>query len=115
MLTGTEFVQLTRLREDLIMGDYPEIMTIDQAAEMLQVSTRTVHRMVKQGKMPGRQVGSQWRFEREQLREWVRGDWKAKELRESLTQRELIDKEARRLGVDIPETPHPVRIQGWGV
>ena len=86
------------------MSDYPEIMTMDQAAEMLQVSTRTVHRMVKQGKMPGQQVGSQWRFEREQLREWVRGTWQPEDSRESLTQRELIEKEARRLGVDIPET-----------
>lgn len=86
------------------MGDYPEIMTMEQAAELLQVSTRTIHRMVQQGKMPGRQVGSQWRFEREQLHEWVRGEWHQRQPEESMTQRELIAKEARRLGVDIPET-----------
>jgi len=86
------------------MVDYPEIMTMEQAAEFLQVSTRTIHRMVSQGKMPGRQVGSQWRFEREQLHQWIRGEWPQRGPEESTTQRELIEKEARRLGVDIPET-----------
>jgi excisionase family DNA binding protein len=86
------------------MNELPEIMTIEQAADMLQVSARTIHRMVRKGQMPGRQVGSQWRFDRDQLRQWVRGEWKPTEKRRSLIQRELIEQEARRLGVDLPET-----------
>ena len=84
------------------MSEYPEILTMDQAAEFLQVSRRTIQRMVKAGEIPGRQVGNQWRFEREQLREWVRG--RNPEPRESISQRELVEREALRLGVDVPET-----------
>lgn len=79
----------------------PEILTLSQAAEYLQVSERTILRMLKDGRIPGRQVGTQWRFDREQLRAWVRGDEPDPEHRQS--QRELIEQERSRLGVDLPE------------
>lgn len=90
------------------MDAYPEILTMEQAAEYLQVSTRTLQRMVADGRIPGRQVGSQWRFDRDQLREWVRGEESSpaeKELAErKISQRELVEKESLRLGVEVPET-----------
>ena len=78
-----------------------EILTLSQAAEYLQVSERTILRMLKDGRVPGRQVGTQWRFDREQLRAWVRGEEPAPEHQQ--TQRELIEQERARLGVDLPE------------
>lgn len=87
------------------MNEYPEILTMEQAAAYLQVSTRTLQRMVTDGRVPGRQVGSQWRFDREQLREWVRGEESSPAEKEQATsQRELVEKESLRLGVDVPET-----------
>jgi excisionase family DNA binding protein len=87
------------------MANTPEILTMEQAAALLRVSTRTIQRMVKNGSMPGRQVGTQWRFDREQLREWVRGE-PARSLAsaERGAQRDLIEEERSRLGVDMPET-----------
>lgn len=84
------------------LPDLPEILTLEQAARFLQVSTRTIQRMVKDGRLPGRQVGSQWRFDREQLRAWVRGEHDPEQA--AATQRDLIEKERARLGVDMPET-----------
>lgn len=84
------------------MTEYPEIMTMQQAAEFLQISTRTLQRMVRSDEIPGRQVGSQWRFDRDQLREWVRGECTADAT--ARAQQELIEKEARKLGVDLPQT-----------
>jgi len=84
------------------MHDLPEIMTMEQAAGLLQVSTRTIQRMVKAGQIPGRQVGSQWRFDREQLRAWVRCELEVPAARED--QLDLIERERARLGVDLPET-----------
>lgn len=84
------------------MSNYPEILTLEQTAEFLQVSTRTIQRMIKENRLPGRQVGSQWRFDREQLRAWVRGEHDL-ELA-AAAQRELIERERARLGVDMPET-----------
>ena len=83
-------------------SDYPEILTLQQAAEMLQISDRTIQRMVKRGEMPGVRLGGQWRFERDQLKALVRGEWMPTP--EPKSQRELIEEESRRLGVDRPET-----------
>ncbi len=80
----------------------PEILTLEQAAAFLQVSPRTVQRLVAEGRMPGRQVGSQWRFDREQLREWVRGE--SGRRRAEPTGDALVESERRRLGVDLPGT-----------
>ena len=38
------------------MNEYPIILTLEQAAQMLQLSARTVQRMVSKGKMPGRRI-----------------------------------------------------------
>ena len=84
------------------MTDLPEILTMQQAAEYLQVSVRTLQRMVAAAEVPGRQVGRQWRFERSQLREWVRGEGAAAATERA--QRELMEKEAARFGLDQPET-----------
>ncbi|MBC8426910.1 helix-turn-helix domain-containing protein [bacterium] len=84
------------------MSDYPEILTLGQAAELLQVSERTIQRMVKRGEMPGTQIGGQWRFDRDQIKALVRGEWRPTP--DPLTQDELVEQETRRLGVDRPET-----------
>ena len=39
-----------------------EVMTLDQVAQYLQVSTRTVQRLIADGSLTGIKVGRQWRF-----------------------------------------------------
>jgi len=86
---------------------FPEILTLIQAAEMLQISERTLQRIVKKGEVPGIQVGGQWRFDRDQLLELVRGEWSPPQARES--GRSLVENESLRLGVEIPETLHDLQ------
>lgn len=50
-----------------------EILTIEEAADFLRLSKRSVYRLLKEGKIPATKVMHKWRFEREQLREWIRG------------------------------------------
>ena len=77
---------------------YSEILTLKQAAEMLQISERTIQRMLKAREIPGTQVGGQWRFDREQLLAMVRGEWKPEP-----DQVELAERESLVLGVEIPQ------------
>ena len=47
-------------------------MTLGEAAEMLQVSKRTLLRMIRQeGVPPFFKVGGQWRIRASQLKRWV--------------------------------------------
>jgi excisionase family DNA binding protein len=77
---------------------YSEILTLQQAAEMLQISERTIQRMLKAGEIPGAQIGGQWRFDREQLLAMVRGEWKPEP-----DQVEMAERESLVLGVEIPQ------------
>lgn len=47
------------------------LLTLAEAADILQVSTRTLQRMIRSDRLPALKVGGQWRVRREQLRQWV--------------------------------------------
>ena len=47
------------------------LLTLSEAANLLQVSTRTLQRMIRKGELPAFKVGGQWRLREAQLRQWV--------------------------------------------
>ena len=48
-----------------------EILTIEEAAVFLQISRRSIYKLVKQGKIPGKKILNKWRFDRESLRRLI--------------------------------------------
>lgn len=86
------------------MSKDSEIIGIEEVAEMMGVSVRTVQRHINRSKgdFPGKQIGGKWVFHRSQVVEWVRGEWLPPEA--AISQKELIEKEVRRWGADMPET-----------
>jgi len=48
-----------------------EIMTPHEAAQYLRLDVRTIHRLVKNGNLPGRKVERSWRFRKDALDKWV--------------------------------------------
>ncbi len=57
------------------------LLTLSEAAALLQVSTRTLQRMIRQRQLPAFKVGGQWRMRESQLGEWL--DQKEKSARQS--------------------------------
>lgn len=55
------------------MPEDVEVLTADEAAQLLRVSTRTVLALARDGSLPGEKVGRAWRFVRADLIEYVRG------------------------------------------
>ena len=51
----------------------PDVLTPQQAAELLQVSEAEVVELAEAGKLPGRQIGERWRFSRPALIAWLAG------------------------------------------
>jgi excisionase family DNA binding protein len=47
------------------------LLTLSEAADLLQVSTRTLQRMIRNSQLPAFKVGGQWRVREAQLRQWV--------------------------------------------
>lgn len=55
----------------LLHGVEPTL-TAAEAAAILQIHPKTLQKMARQGRVPGRQVGDLWRFRASQLDEWLR-------------------------------------------
>ena len=48
-----------------------KVMTSMEAAEFLKMHVKTVCRLAKEGKIPAKKVGSEWRFLRPVLEKWL--------------------------------------------
>ena len=55
------------------MKQLPKWITIDQAAEYMQVNPMTVRRWIKAGKLPASNVNGLWRIDSEQLEKLMEG------------------------------------------
>jgi excisionase family DNA binding protein len=53
-------------------ADWPEVLTLAEAAGYLRVPEAEVVRMVGQHGLPGRLIGPEWRFARAAVQEWLR-------------------------------------------
>lgn len=50
-----------------------EVLDVAGAAELLQVEPATIIQMAEDGELPGRTIGGEWRFARQALLEWLKG------------------------------------------
>lgn len=51
-----------------------DVLTLAEAARLLRVPPKIVVKLAQTGSIPARQVGSQWRFNRVALMEWLQGE-----------------------------------------
>lgn len=51
--------------------DDRDILTVEQAAEFLQLSRAGVYKLLKRGDIPAARVLDRWRFSRRQLLAWI--------------------------------------------
>ena len=48
-----------------------DILTVDEAAELLKIPRSSVYKLAQQGKIPAKKVGRHWRFHRLTLVNWI--------------------------------------------
>jgi PTS system nitrogen regulatory IIA component len=56
-------------KERLLVND--DILTIDEVAQYLRVSERTVYDWAQKGEIPAGKIGTAWRFKKTELEKWV--------------------------------------------
>ena len=49
----------------------PDVLTVEQLAELLQVDGKTLRSLAAKGELPGRKVGRHWRFSRQAVLDWL--------------------------------------------
>lgn len=54
------------------LDNLPEILTVKQLADFLQISEATIKRAIKAGKLEAFRVGRDWRIEKHCVMDWVK-------------------------------------------
>ncbi|MHB0871121.1 MAG: helix-turn-helix domain-containing protein [Chloroflexota bacterium] len=54
--------------------DEREVLDVEEAAALLGISRWTVRALAKDGKLPARKLGKEWRFSRQALLRYLCGD-----------------------------------------
>lgn len=65
-----------------------EVMTLEEVADYLQVSEKSVLRMAQSGKIPSAKVASQWRFMRTVVDDWLMAQMEIPSVRSAPTRKE---------------------------
>ena len=62
-----------RKAKNVLSSSHPvaEVLTLRETAKYLRVSTDEVLRLVKEQTLPGRRIGSDWRFLKSAVQEWL--------------------------------------------
>ena len=61
-------------RADFVPAEAPEVLTVEQAAELLQVQADDVRALADAGELPARRIGEEWRFRRSAVLQWLGGE-----------------------------------------
>jgi excisionase family DNA binding protein len=48
-----------------------DVLNVEEAAEYLGFSPYTIREKAREGEIPGRKIGKEWRFSRRMLLEWL--------------------------------------------
>ena len=51
------------------------LMTINEVAAYMQVSRFTVYRLAKDHTIPATKIGRQWRFQKEEIDQWIKNQY----------------------------------------
>ena len=52
-----------------------DVLTLGEAAELLRIGADELEQLASRDEVPGRRIGSSWRFNRDALMAWLNGDW----------------------------------------
>jgi excisionase family DNA binding protein len=78
-LGGRRRVTVETVADDaLVVGQHsfrpsgePEVMTLPEVADWLQVDEESVEALATDGELPGQRIGEEWRFARQAVLDWL--------------------------------------------
>jgi excisionase family DNA binding protein len=77
-VAGTRRVVVESLDDTLTVGHHSftpteerEVLTLDEAADLLRIEPDQLTKLVESGEVPGRKLGDDWRFTRMALLNWL--------------------------------------------
>ena len=68
-MANQEIREVTHMTQD-------KYLTVAELSEYLHIHRTTIYRMLREGRLPGFRIGSDWRFSLEAIEEWARDQMK---------------------------------------
>jgi excisionase family DNA binding protein len=65
---------LTVGKAEFFPNEEQAVLTLEEAAELLRIDAKQMRKLAANGDVPGRKVGSEWRFSRAALLNWLSGN-----------------------------------------
>ena len=62
---------MTTMPAQLKSNTQPSVLTVRELAGYLRIHQVTVYRLLREQKLPAFRVGSDWRFNREEIERWM--------------------------------------------
>jgi len=78
---ATEYRDSSQLRRARTQTVDRDVLTLEEVANWLQVSPRTLRQWAEAGEVPACRIGKLWRFRRKDIEEWLRGQAESKNSR----------------------------------
>jgi excisionase family DNA binding protein len=78
---ATEYRDSSQLRRAKGRTVDRDVLTLEEVANWLQVSPRTLRQWAEAGEVPACRIGKLWRFRRKDIEEWLRGQAESKNSR----------------------------------
>jgi len=64
------------MSDNHISKNFPEILTIKQLGDYLQINPATLYKMARAGKIPCKKISGQWRFKKSIIDKWFEEEYK---------------------------------------
>jgi excisionase family DNA binding protein len=48
-----------------------EVLTVKEVSELLKIHQTTVYKMIRESRIPAFKIGSDWRFQKDQIVRWM--------------------------------------------
>ena len=94
------------------VGQAGELLNMDQAIKLLRTTRPTFYRWLRSGKIKGMKVGRQWRFERQEIKRFLKGEEPRIELRANISPLiKTLSKRAKQLGAEEISLPEETKVQ----
>lgn len=61
-----------------IMEAFDKWLTVDELANYLKLSRTKLYGMAQRGELPASKIGNQWRFDREEIDQWMKSQTSGK-------------------------------------
>lgn len=67
-----QIVTTNLFRDGKIMDKFDKWLTIDELAGYIKMSRTKLYGMTQRGEIPASKIGNQWRFDREEIDQWMK-------------------------------------------